>query len=193
MAPSALAASLTPIQINAITNLLQAFGADSAVIANVQAVLEGTATSTVQVQTSGRSGSSEGSAQSAIGNTSCAVLSGNLGMGSTGEDVSRLQAFLGKDKNIYPAGSVTGYFGRMTEDAVKNWQTAHNIVSDGTPGTTGFGVVGPHTRSEMDTEMETECGQGDNNNRAGTKTASSTSMNESNSNNHTASSTSTEN
>lgn len=182
-APFAQAASLTAAQIDAITNLLQAFGADPATVANVQAVLEGTATSTVSSQTSGGSGSSDNSIQSTNSN-GCSVLSGNLHIGSTGDDVSHLQAFLGKDKNVYPEDSVTGYFGRMTEDAVQRWQAAHNVVSTGTPETTGFGFVGPQTRSEMDNEMEMECENGT------THGSDTSSMHESNSGDRTASSTS---
>ena len=186
VAPLAQAAALTASQINAITTLLQAFGADPATVANVQAVLDGTATSTASMQMPSGSVSSEGSSQSASG--SCAVLSGNLKVGSTGEDVSRLQAFLGKDKSVYPEGTVTGYFGTMTEDAVRRWQAAHNIVTAGTPDSTGFGIVGPHTRSKIDSEMEVECEGGD---TGSNQSASSTSSHESGSGDQTASSTST--
>lgn len=155
VAPIAQAATLSTTQINAITNLLQAFGADPAVVANVQAVLEGTATSTPAVQSP-----STGSGTVSGGN-SCDVVSGNLQIGTTGAEVSQLQSFLSKDKNIYPEGSVTGYFGPMTEDAVQRWQAAHNIVATGTPSTTGFGIVGPQTLKEIDNEMEMECENGD--------------------------------
>src|SRR3989344_6668378 len=57
--------------------------------------------------------------------------------GSSGDDVRKLQEFLAKDKNIYPDGLVTGYFGPLTEAAVKRWQEKHNIES--------VGIVGPKT------------------------------------------------
>ena len=176
MAPVAQAATLSATQINAITNLLQAFGADPAVVANVQAVLEGTATSTPATPSSVSSGP-------VSSGTGCNVVSDNLQFGSSGEDVLRLQAFLSKDKSIYPEGTVTGYFGPMTEDAVQRWQTMHDIVATGTPSTTGFGIVGPQTLREMKREMEMECESGDSSSAAtsseshssGDNTASSTS------------------
>jgi peptidoglycan hydrolase-like protein with peptidoglycan-binding domain len=44
-------------------------------------------------------------------------------------------------------GNATGYFGPLTQEAVQKWQAAHGIVSSGTPDTTGYGAVGPSTRS----------------------------------------------
>lgn len=163
-APVAQAATLTTVQIQAILNLLQAFNADAATIANVQAALENTATSTQSIQTSSSSGSSEGSGQTSTG-SGCSVLSATLRLGSTDQttegEVSRLQAFLGKDKSIYPEDAVTGYFGSSTLAAVQRWQAAQGIVSSGTPESTGYGNVGPLTREDMNKELEMECEQGD--------------------------------
>lgn len=172
LASSAHAASLTSAQISSIVNLLQTFGADPSVVANVQSVLEGTTPSSTTTPAS-----SNGSGSSITGST-CSVVSTDLHLGDVGEAVSKLQTFLAKDKTIYPAGQVTGYFGSMTEDAVKRWQAAHNVVATGTPDTTGYGVVGPHTRGEMDKEMETECGDSgssssDNGNASATSSESS--------------------
>ncbi len=168
VAPVAQAATLSATQISAITNLLQAFGADPAVVANVQSVLEGTSTSTPAVQPPVQLPTISGTL---MGGNGCNVVSGDLRPGVFGAEVSRLQAFLGKDKSIYPEGSVTGHFGPMTEEAVQRWQSSHGIVATGTPATTGFGVVGPRTLREMDREMEMECENGD----TGSVTASSTS------------------
>ncbi len=179
VAPIAEAATLSATQIDAITNLLQVFGADPAVVANVQSVLEGTVTPATAAQPS-----TIPSVPVAV--AGCDVVSGNLQLGTTGAEVSQLQSFLGKDKSIYPEGSVTGYFGRVTEDAVRRWQAAHNIVATGTPSTTGFGVVGPQTLKEIDREMEMECESGDSNG-AGDAHASSSSS-ESHTSNDTASS-----
>ncbi len=182
--PVAQAATLSATQIDAITNLLQVFGADPAVIANVQTVLSGTATSTPVVQPSSNSTVPSGNG--------CNVVSSNLKLGSTGAEVSQLQSFLSKDKSIYPEGAVTGYFGPMTEDAVQRWQAAHDLVTGGTPSTTGFGVVGPRTLKEMDHEMEMECETGDSNG-SGIGNASSTFSESHSSGDATASSTSSDN
>jgi chitodextrinase/peptidoglycan hydrolase-like protein with peptidoglycan-binding domain len=64
-------------------------------------------------------------------------LTRSLSRGSSGDDVRRLQAFLAKDKEIYPNGLITGFFGPLTEAAVKKWQEKHNIES--------VGIVGPKT------------------------------------------------
>ncbi|MEK7502914.1 MAG: peptidoglycan-binding protein, partial [Patescibacteria group bacterium] len=51
--------------------------------------------------------------------------------GSSGEEVRKLQEFLKKDKEIYPDGLVTGFFGPLTEIALKKWQQKHNIEAIG--------------------------------------------------------------
>ena len=179
-APVAQAATLTTVQVQAILNLLQAFNADAATIANVQAALENTATSTQPAQTSSGSGSSEGSGQvSASTGNGCAVLSNTLRIGSTDQttegEVSRLQAFLGKDKSIYPEDAVTGYFGSSTLAAVQRWQAAQGIVSSGSPESTGYGNVGPLTREDMNKELEMECERSDSSSASSDSTASSSS------------------
>ena len=165
-APLAQAASLTSVQIDAITNLLHAFGADQATIANVQAVLEGASASTT---TSTTPPNLAGYVVQPPPN--CSVLSSGLHIGSTGADVSRLQSFLSKDNAVYPQGLVTGYFGSDTQEALQRWQEMHNIVATGTPQSTGYGAVGPRTRGELNKEMEMECEGGD----SGSSTASTTS------------------
>ncbi|HUX80736.1 MAG TPA: peptidoglycan-binding domain-containing protein [Candidatus Paceibacterota bacterium] len=172
-APLAQAATLGTTQIQAIINLLQAFGADSSTIANVQAALENT---TPPAQSTTATTTPSGNSIPSSSGTSCAILSNNLTVGSTGSEVSRLQAFLGKDKSIYPEDSVTGYFGPATEAAVQRWQVAQGIVSSGDARTTGYGHVGPMTRGDMNKEMERECENGDvSNGSSSDATASSTS------------------
>ena len=187
-APLAQAASLTSTQVQAILNLLVAFNADPATIANVQAALENTATSTqttTQQTSSGTtsstsSGSTDQSSNSTGGNTCSAVLSTTLQLGSRGNEVSRLQAFLGRDKSIYPEDAITGYFGSSTLAAVQRWQALQGIVSSGNPESTGFGNVGPLTRGDMNKEIERECENGDHSSSASSDaTASSTTSSDS--------------
>lgn len=64
-------------------------------------------------------------------------LTRSLSFGSSGDDVRKLQEFLAKDKEIYPEGLLTGFFGPRTEQAVKKWQEKHGIE--------GVGTVGPKT------------------------------------------------
>lgn len=79
----------------------------------------------------------------------CPALNRTLKKGSTGTDVTQLQTYLAKDSSIYPEGLVTGYFGTLTEKAVQRWQAKEGIVSSGTPSTSGYGLVGPRTRSAL--------------------------------------------
>ncbi|MHB8652138.1 MAG: choice-of-anchor Q domain-containing protein [Minisyncoccota bacterium] len=72
-----------------------------------------------------------------------------LRKGFHGKDVTLLQEFLKKDPVIYPEGLVTGYFGTLTENAVRRFQEKYGIVSSGTTETTGYGVVGPKTRTKI--------------------------------------------
>ena len=180
-AGGASAAALTNSQITAILTLLQSFGVDQTTIANVQGVLTGTGS----VAPSGTTLTSASSttpfpARPSIvypntASSSCATLSGDVHPGSHGTEVEQLQAFLAKNPQYYPQGIVSGYYGKLTEDAVARWQAAQGIVSTGTPQTTGYGEVGPQTRASMDHQMEVECESGDQSGSASTDHASATS------------------
>lgn len=73
-----------------------------------------------------------------------------LTIGSQGSDVTSLQEYLTRTGD-YTYGTATGYFGGVTQAAVKRWQARNNVVSSGSPATTGFGVVGPKTRAQLRT------------------------------------------
>lgn len=76
---------------------------------------------------------------------SCPRIGRVLKLGSSGADVTRLQQFLAADPSVYPEASVTGYYGALTEAAVKRFQCKNKIVCDGDAATTGYGVTGPRT------------------------------------------------
>ena len=86
------------------------------------------------------------------------VLTRTLVLGArdsaTGGEVSKLQTFLVKAGHLN-ADLVTGYFGNMTQAAVRAWQSASGIVSSGTPATTGFGAIGPKSRAAL----ASQCGK----------------------------------
>ncbi len=65
---------------------------------------------------------------------SAATISIQLEPGMTGSEVSALQTFLATDSTIYPEGLVTGYFGALTEAAVKRYQVQHGIAAVGRVG-----------------------------------------------------------
>jgi peptidoglycan hydrolase-like protein with peptidoglycan-binding domain len=113
-------------------------------VSQLQAQVQSLLSQVTQLQQSmGTGGSSTGAA------VSCPDLSRSLKKGSTGDDVTRLQQFLAQDPTVYPEGTVSGYFGALTEAAVQRWQAKYNIVSSGTPDTTGYGVVGPRTAAAI--------------------------------------------
>lgn len=64
-----------------------------------------------------------------------------LQRGMTGEEVKTLQKFLKKFPDLYPEGLVTGYFGSLTEMAVKRLQEKQGIER--------VGNVGPKTLDKL--------------------------------------------
>ncbi len=131
----AQAASLSSTQVQAIVNLLQSFGADSATIANVTAALSGQPTS---------GGSTGGSTAGA-----CPALARDLQQGSSGSDVMALQAFLNAsaDTRVSVSGAgapglETSTFGPATKAAVVKFQIKFSI-------TPAAGYVGPVTRTKI--------------------------------------------
>lgn len=59
------------------------------------------------------------------------LVSSGLKLGSSGEEVKLLQAILSTDKQIYPSGIVSGYFGELTKQAVINFQSKYNLTQTG--------------------------------------------------------------
>lgn len=100
---------------------------------------------TLGVQTTGTTGVVTTTGAGGVQTVQCPFISRNLGIGSTGEDVKRLQTFLAIDPAIYPEAQASGYYGPLTEAAVKRFQCKNKIVCDGTPASTGYGVTGPRT------------------------------------------------
>lgn len=81
----------------------------------------------------------------------CVALTRTLSLGMQGNDVSLLQKALSSNANIYPQGTVTGYFGPATLSAVKNLQTQYTILVDGV----ATGIVGPQTRAFLAAQCNT--------------------------------------
>src|SRR4051794_35288032 len=79
---------------------------------------------------------------------SCISLGTNLSRGSRSFSVELLQEFLIAGNYLAP-GNNTGYFGPLTQTAVQSFQMAQDIVSSGSPATTGWGNVGPRTRAAI--------------------------------------------
>jgi PKD repeat protein len=90
-----------------------------------------------------------------VSSAACPLIGRVLKLGSTGDDVTRLQKFLAQDYAIYPEALITGYYGSLTEAAVKRWQVKYNIVSSGTAESTGYGVTGPRTAAAISLQCST--------------------------------------
>lgn len=69
------------------------------------------------------------------------VFSLQLRRGMTGDEVMSLQEFLAQYPDVYPEGLITGFFGALTENAVKRFQRKHGIDQ--------VGQVGPATRARL--------------------------------------------
>ena len=59
------------------------------------------------------------------------TLKDGLKEGMTDEDIKEIQELLASDSDIYPQGLTTGYFGAMTKEALKRFQTKHGLTATG--------------------------------------------------------------
>jgi hypothetical protein len=91
-------------------------------------------------------GAGTGTAASTVTTVATTTTSGTtytftlfLGVGSTGTQVTNLQNYL--IRKGFLSGMATGYFGTLTQAAVKKYQTAHAISA--------LGYVGPGTRAAL--------------------------------------------
>lgn len=86
-------------------------------------------------------------AQSAIRDTrgeikdTATTLIRQLREGMSGDDVKALQALLAADADVYPEGLITGYYGRLTANAVKRFQKKKGLPE--------VGHVGPKTLEKI--------------------------------------------
>ncbi len=69
----------------------------------------------------------------------------SLRQGMSGDDVKALQAILAADTSIYPEGMITGFYGRLTSEAVKRFQKKYGIEM--------LGFVGPKTIKKLNEEV----------------------------------------
>ena len=138
LASASLVALLSPVAVSAATA--------EELAAQIQALLN-QVTALQQQAGSTQTTATASSAVSGGGALECPYTSRVLKKGSTGADVTRLQQFLATDPAIYPDAQITGYYGALTEAAVKRFQCKNKLVCDGTPESTGYGVTGPRTAS----------------------------------------------
>ena len=149
------AASLTTDQVNAIVGLLQSFNADAKTVAQVQMVLTNQKPAggwdNGSTTWSGNGSTTPGGMPPGqYGKMMCIKLERNLGLGSQGDDVRKLQDMLRDDDSVGFTASSTGFFGPMTLKAMMRFQMNNGIASSAT------GAVGPLTRGFF----ERACGKG---------------------------------
>ncbi len=77
------------------------------------------------------------------------IFTNALFPGMQGPDVRTLQQLFASDAALYPEAIVNGFYGALTEAAVRRFQAKYGIVTTGTPSTTGYGVVGPLTLAKL--------------------------------------------
>ncbi len=129
--------------------------------AQAQALLQQVAA--LQAQLAAQNGvTTSGTVSSSVAasGANCPLIGRVLKLGSSGDDVTRLQKFLSGDLSVYPEAQVTGYYGTLTEAAVKRWQVKYNIVSSGTAESTGYGVTGPRTAAAISLQCSISGGSG---------------------------------
>lgn len=150
------AAGLTSDQINAVISLLNSFGVEASVVANVQAVLNGhvpskeTGSNDQWSATATSTASGQFTPSGQMGKMACITLNRNLGIGSRGDDVKSLQELLSEDPEDGFTAGATGFFGPLTAKALMHFQMNNGIAS------TTDGSVGPLTRGFF----ERRCGKG---------------------------------
>jgi len=126
----AQAATLTAGQIQAVVTLLQSFGVDATAVASIQQTLGSAQVSTTTGSTTAVNAS----------------LIGFLRLGDEGDRVAFLQALLAADPSIYPEALITGYFGPLTEKALKRYQKKHGFEQ--------VGFIGPKTLKKLSDDLD---------------------------------------
>lgn len=89
------------------------------------------------------------STEGLLSDVECTRISRTFRFGDYDQEIMKIQRFL-EAKGHFDHPHITPYFGPVTERAVRDFQVARGIVSSGAPETTGFGQVGPKTRSTIE-------------------------------------------
>ena len=75
------------------------------------------------------------------------VFAKSLAPGQKDDEVKRLQQLLSQDKEVYPEGLTTGFYGTLTANAVRKFQLKHGIIKNANDS--GNGLVGPKTKAKL--------------------------------------------
>lgn len=118
----------------------------SALQALIQTLQKQIESLTAQLQTLQRAQTQLQTATTTAGVVDALQLIGQLREGSQGEKVRLLQALLAADTSIYPEGMISGYYGRLTAQAVKRFQKKYELEQ--------VGNVGKKTLEKLAKEIE---------------------------------------
>ena len=77
-----------------------------------------------------------------LGTTAESFFTQSLEVGATNSDIKKIQKLLATDKEIYPYGVSSGFFGPKTEDGIKNFQIRFGLKP--------VGIVGPATKALLE-------------------------------------------
>ena len=75
------------------------------------------------------------------------VFMRDLVPGQRNDEVRRLQELLASDKEIYPEGITSGYYGTLTRNAVRRFQLKYGVIASA--NASGNGRFGPKTRAKF--------------------------------------------
>jgi len=73
-------------------------------------------------------------------------LISQLREGASGDNVKLLQTILASDSDVYPEGIISGYFGKLTANAVRHFQKKYGLDQ--------VGFVGPKTLTKLNEELD---------------------------------------
>lgn len=74
------------------------------------------------------------------------VLTGDLSYGATSESITRVQKLLATDAEIYADGTVSGFYGPKTQEAIRRFQARFGLDT--------VGVIGPSTKAVLEAFMQ---------------------------------------
>ncbi len=81
-----------------------------------------------------------------LGAATTPVLTGNLSYGATSDSISRVQKLLATDAEIYADGTVSGFFGPKTQEALRRFQARFGLDT--------VGIIGPATKAVLEAFMQ---------------------------------------
>lgn len=81
-----------------------------------------------------------------LGAATSAILTDDLSYGATNKSIEKIQKLLATDSEIYGDGTISGFFGPKTQDAIRRFQTRFGLDP--------VGVVGPSTKAVLEAFMK---------------------------------------